>query len=75
MKKLNFLEKLSKNELKQIKAGEGGTRNGGSSNNGNVGIDRDRCGAEPTACLSAEWLLWQACFLDLYGYLPFTPCN
>lgn len=78
MKKLNFLEKLSKNELKQIKAGEGGTRSSGGSNNSGAGGNDDclACGLEPDTCYSSAWYNWHSCMVTCKnGALPFTQCH
>ncbi len=78
MKKLNFLEKLGKNELKQIKAGEGGTRNGGSNNDptpGGGNCDTE-CGIEPGVCFSTAWYTWHTCMVNCHdGALPLTQCH
>lgn len=77
MKKLNFLEKLGKNELKQIKAGEGGTRTSGGSNNDPVpGGDDCRCGTQPEVCFSTAWYTWYNCMIACKnGALPYTQCQ
>lgn len=75
MKKLNFLEKLTKSEQKNITAGTG--RNGGSNNNGNVGQDKcTACGPEP-ACFTAEWNSWYTCITTncVQGDMPFVGCH
>ncbi len=84
MKKLNFLEKLSKEELKKIKAssGEGvgssgstgGTRTSGSGGTNNPGNGtNDNCGFEPE-CFSQQWYVWYNCKVTTHGTQPYTQC-